>query len=70
MMSELPPGWRQRDEWWLESDSGERISKATVNGRPVYTAWAPGPPDNPYSFVSYSAVAYSPSLAGLLSAIA
>lgn len=46
----------------MESEAGYRVSRALVNGQPVYTAWRPVKSQNPYSRVGYAAMLYTPDL--------
>ncbi len=38
--------WEQKTNWYMQSDQGYRISKATSKCPGQYTAWAPGSKDS------------------------
>ena len=48
--------WEQKTNWYMQSQEGYRISKATSKGPGQYGAWAPG------STTEKPALAYKPTL--------
>lgn len=48
--------WEQKTNWYMQSDQGYRISKATSKCPGQYTAWAPS------SKTESPALAYKPTL--------
>ena len=48
--------WNIKHQWWQESTTGYRASKAMIRDVTVFTAWYPrlcGSGDNPYARVCY-----------------